>query len=160
MTPSGSVTREFPATELVGPYADGLDLPYWEGLRAGELRLQRCAACDLWIWGPRWMCGRCSTFDPDWVAVEPHGRVFSWSRTWHPFVPELAGDLPYITALVELPHAGGRRVLGLLAESGDTGIAIGDHVTGVIAQPSDAPWPLLRWRRVSASSEPGKEAQR
>ncbi|PBC51968.1 DNA-binding protein [Rhodococcus sp. ACS1] len=160
MTPSAGAARKFPATALTGPYADGLDLPYWEGLRAGELRLQRCAECDLWIWGPRWMCGRCQTFDPEWVAVEPVGRVFSWSRTWHPFIPELAGELPYVTVLVELPHAGGRRVLGLLAESGDTDIAIGDAVAGIIQQPSEAPWPLLRWQRAHTSSETERGAQR
>ncbi|MBS9372053.1 Zn-ribbon domain-containing OB-fold protein [Rhodococcus sp. B50] len=159
MTPGIGVTREFPATSLAGPYADGLDLPYWEGLRAGELRLQRCGGCGLWIWGPRWMCGQCRTFDPAWVAVEPVGRVYSWSRTWHPFVPDLVDDLPYVTVLVELPHAGSRRVLGLLAEDGDTDITIGDAVTGIIQQPTDAPWPVLRWRRTTmpTETEPGEQ---
>lgn len=152
MTPSGSATREFPATSLAGPYADDLDLPYWEGLRAGELRLQRCGECGLWIWGPRWMCGQCQAFDPEWVAVEPLGRVFSWSRTWHSFIPDLAGDLPFVTVLVELPHAGGRRVLGLLAEDGNTPIAIGDPVSGLIQHAADSPWPVLRWRRASMST--------
>lgn len=153
MTSSTGVAREFPATALAGPYADGLDRPYWEGLQAGELRLQRCSECDLWIWGPRWMCGQCKAFDPEWVAVEPVGRVFSWSRTWHPFIPELAGELPFVTVLVELPHAGGRRVLGLLAENGDADIAIGDAVTGTIQQPADSQWPVLRWQCAGTSSE-------
>ncbi|MFC9355950.1 Zn-ribbon domain-containing OB-fold protein [Rhodococcus sp. NPDC057014] len=153
MTPSAGVAREFPATALAGPYTDGLDLPFWEGLRAGELRLQKCGECGLWIWGPRWMCGQCQTFDPEWVAVEQVGRVFSWSRTWHPFIPDLAEELPFITVLVELQHAGGRRVLGLLAENGDADITIGDAVTGIIQQPADSPWPLLRWQRASTLTE-------
>ncbi|MGX6510980.1 Zn-ribbon domain-containing OB-fold protein [Rhodococcus sp. SJ-2] len=157
---SAGEVREFPATALAGPYADGLDRPYWEGLQAGELRLQRCSKCNLWIWGPRWMCGQCNTFDPEWVAVKPQGRVFSWARTWHPFIPELTDDVPYITVLVELPQAGGRRVLGLLAASGDTEIAIGDEVTGVIQQPSDSPWPVLRWQRVSTSTGTERGDQR
>ncbi|WP_416062706.1 Zn-ribbon domain-containing OB-fold protein [Rhodococcus indonesiensis] len=160
MTPGTGEVREFPATALAGPYADGLDLPYWEGLRAGELRLQRCDQCGLWIWGPRWMCGQCRTFDPAWVAVEPVGRVYSWSRTWHPFVSELAGDLPFVTVLVELPHAGGRRVLGLLAENSEADIAIGDAVAGIIQQPADAPWPVLRWHRASTSNATGQGDRR
>jgi hypothetical protein len=99
------------------------------------------------------MCGRCQTFDPKWPAVEPVGRIFAWSRTWHPFIPELAGELPFVTVLVELPHAGGRRVLGLLAEIGDGDIAIGDGVAGIIQQPADAPWPVLRWRLASTTIE-------
>lgn len=157
MTPSTEVAREFPATSLARPYEDGLDLPYWEGLQAGELRLQKCGECGLWIWGPRWMCGQCRTFDPEWIAIEPVGRVFSWSRTWHPFIPDLADHLPFITVLVELPHAGGRRVLGLLVDSGDTDIAIGDPVAGTIQQPADSSWPVLRWQRATMPSESGEQ---
>jgi uncharacterized OB-fold protein len=160
MTPGAGTAREFPATALAGPYADGLDLPFWEGLRAGELRLQRCGECDLWIWGPRLMCGRCQTFDPKWTAVEPVGRIFSWSRTWHPFIAELAGELPFVTVLVELPDAGGRRVLGLLAENGEGDIAIGDAVAGIIQQPADAPWPVLRWRLTSTFNQTERETRR
>ena len=41
------------------PEPDGLDRPYWEGTRAGELRVQRCRACRGWQWGPEWICHRC-----------------------------------------------------------------------------------------------------
>ncbi|WP_068268926.1 Zn-ribbon domain-containing OB-fold protein [Aldersonia kunmingensis] len=134
--------REFPW----GPAADGLDQPYWDGMLAGELRLQRCGNCRVWIWGPQWICGQCHTFDPEWEAVEAVGTVYSWARSHYPFITELADRAPYVTVLVELPGAGNRRVLGILTGD-DTNVRIGDPVVGHIELDEGATWPLLRWRR-------------
>ena len=89
------------------PEPDGLDRPYWEGTRAGELRIQRCRACRGWQWGPEWICHRCLAFDLEWVPVAPRGRIYSWERAWHPVHPALQDHGPYIVVLVELPGAGG-----------------------------------------------------
>lgn len=142
--------RVFPATHMAGPAPDGIDREYWDGLIAGELRLQRCDSCDEWIWGPRWMCGSCHSFDLTWAPVNAIGRVYSWARTWHAFIPELADNVPYTTVLVELPEAGGRRVLGLLAEAPEAMVSIGDEVIGVIQHPEGSAWPVLRWQLASA----------
>ncbi len=130
-----------------GPAEDGLDQPYWDGLVAGELRLQRCGNCQEWIWGPQWICGACHTFDPGWESVEPVGTVYSWSRSHYPFITELADHIPYVTVLVELPAAGHRRVLGILTDDDAADVRIGERVVGHIELDEGATWPLLRWRR-------------
>ncbi|UYP18674.1 zinc ribbon domain-containing protein [Rhodococcus sp. Z13] len=142
-----------PATEPWGPAPDGLDLPHWEGLVEGELRLQRCNACRAWIWGPQAICGSCHGFDIGWEKVEPAGTVYSWHRSWYPYMDEYAGRLPYVTVLVELPGADGRRVLGLLVDDIDEDPRIGDEVVGAIELDEGARWPLVRWCRVRAGSE-------
>lgn len=130
-----------------GPAPDGIDTPYWDGLLAGELRLQRCAECRTWIWGPQWLCPHCHTFDPGWESVEPVGTVYSWSRSCYPFISELPVVTPYVTVLVELPQAGDRRVLGILSEPepAKVRVRIGDRVTGRFELDEGATWPLLRW---------------
>ncbi|MEV5835915.1 zinc ribbon domain-containing protein [Nocardia sp. NPDC052112] len=140
--------------ELWGPVEDGLDLPYWEGLRAGELRLQRCAQCQSWIWGPQWICGHCHTFDPQWETVEPVGTIYSWARSWYPFITELAVPVPYVTVLVELPQAGNRRVLGILTDpTPDTDpVRIGTRVVGHFEHDPGTTWPMLRWTRDTAGA--------
>ena len=130
-----------------GPMADGLDQPYWDGLVAGELRLQRCADCRSWIWGPQSVCAQCHGFDIDWESVEAAGTIYSWSRSWYPYISELGGDLPYISVLVELPHAGGCRVLGMLVDDPQRTPKIGDRVVGTVRTRPGEPWPLLRWTR-------------
>lgn len=129
---------------------DDLDAPYWDALGRGELRIQRCRMCEEWIWAPRFVCPSCHTSGPDWERVEARGRVYSWVRTWHPFAAEFADLVPYITVLVELPHAGGRRILGILLGDDSIDPSIGDEVQGAFQPPSDrtAGAPVLRWERV------------
>jgi uncharacterized OB-fold protein len=48
-----------------GPERDGLSKPYWDGLKAGRLLIQRCCGCGVWQWGPEWICHSCHGFDLD-----------------------------------------------------------------------------------------------
>ncbi len=128
---------------------DGLSAPYWEGLRQGRLLVQRCRHCDTWQFGPEWICHHCHAFDPEWTEVEPHGRIFSWERAWHPSHVALKGHGPYIAVLVELPHAGGIRMVGNLLGDPEQAVAIGADVDGVFEHhgESNPPYSLLQWRR-------------
>jgi uncharacterized protein len=141
--------RNVPDTPPVlagGPRDDGLDTPHWEGLRAGEVRVQRCTLCGNWIWAPQPLCPRCHSFDLAWPAIEPAGDVYSWTRTWQPFTPELSGHVPFVVVLAGLPSAGGRRLLGVLRDGDGADVCIGAPVRGEI-DPPPAPdgWPILRW---------------
>lgn len=139
--------RDLPSIGRIGPRADDVDAPYWEGLRNGELRIQRCAECRTWWWFPLWRCGECGSWEFGWEAIPPRGVVHSWIRTHQAFLPEMASLVPYVNVLVELPDAGNRRLLGLLVGD-ETGLAIGSKVVGVIQQPSPATndQAVLRWR--------------
>jgi uncharacterized OB-fold protein len=130
------------------PAADGLDAPYHEGLRAHELRIQRCTACRAWQWGPEWICHRCHSFDLRYEAVEPRGVLFAYERVWHPVHPALADAVPYVVALVELPAAGGVRVVGNLLGDRRADRAIGSAVTGVFEDHDDGDphYTLLHWK--------------
>jgi uncharacterized protein len=135
-----------PWMDLTGPSADGLDTPHWLGLRTGTLLLQRCCDCRAWVWSPRPICPACHSFEMGWETVDPVGTIYSWTRTWQPFTKESTGHLPYVVVLVELPGAGGRRVLGVLVDADGITPVIGSAVHGRIEQPpDDEHWPLLRW---------------
>lgn len=112
------------------------DAGFWAGLDDGELRLPRCAGCDRWVWPAEWRCASCGTFGLRWTGVAATGTVWSWTRTWYPFVDERADDLPYVVVVVELAHAGGSRLLGVL-RGDETGLACGATVTGRI-EPASA----------------------
>ena len=129
------------------PEPDGLDAPYWEGVKSGELRVQRCNACRAWQWGPEWICHSCLSFDIGWEAVSPRGRIYSWERAWHPVHPALKGHGPYIVVLVELPHAGDVRMIGNLLGDPQQDVGIGAEVEAVF-EPHDAaaPYALVHWK--------------
>ena len=131
------------------PEPDGLDAPYWDGARAGELRVQRCRPCRTWQWGPEWICHRCLAFELEWTAVAPRGLIYSWERAWHPVHPALRGHGPYVVVLVELPYAGGVRMIGNLIGDPVQEVRIGAPVEAVFEAHDDVapPFTLVQWRR-------------
>ncbi|MFN0162578.1 MAG: Zn-ribbon domain-containing OB-fold protein [Burkholderiales bacterium] len=130
------------------PAADGLDAPYWEGVLQGKLKVQRCSHCGTWQWGPEWLCHACNSFELAWEEVPPHGLIYSWQRPWHPVHPALRGFGPYLVVMVELPHAGGIRMVGNLLGPVDQTVQIGAPVTAVFERHDDAltPYALVHWR--------------
>lgn len=134
---------------------DGLSSPYWEGLRQGRLLVQRCGHCHAWQFGPEWICHVCHAFDPQWTEVEPCGRIYSWERVWHPSHAALKRHLPYLVVIVELPLAGGVRMVGNLLGDPLQEVAIGAEVEGGFEHhpQADPPYSLLQWRRTGTAGE-------
>ena len=115
--------------------------------REGKLLVQRCAHCGTWQFGPEWICHRCHAFDPEWTEVAPRGVIYSWERVWHAAHPALRDRLPYLVVLVELPHAGGVRLVGNLLGDPMQPVVIGAAVQGIFEPHDEAqpPYTLLQW---------------
>lgn len=126
------------------PLPEGLDAPYWEGIRVGALRVQRCRSCATWLWGPEWVCHQCHSFDLGFEDVAPSGIIYSWERVWHPVHPSLAEACPYIVVLVTLPQAGGVRMLGNLLGDARQPVLIDAPVEAVFEH-HDA-YSLVQWK--------------
>ena len=133
------------------PENDGLDKPYWDAVRKGELLVQRCKACGTFQWGPEWLCHKCLSFETDWYKVSGRGRIYSWERPWHPVHPALKDHGPYIVVLVELPDAGNIRMLGNLLGDPRQEVKIGAEVQAVFEPHDDAqpPFTLVQWAMVT-----------
>jgi uncharacterized OB-fold protein len=137
-----------PGLPVPVPERDGLSAPYWEGLKEGVLKLQRNPATGVWQWPPQWIAHDTQSFDIDWVETEPKGRIYSWTRVWHPVHPALKETGPYIVVVVELPQAGNVRLLGNLLGDPRQDVRIGAEVEGVFEHHPDAQpaYSLLQWR--------------
>jgi uncharacterized protein len=135
-------------TPSSGP--DGLSAPYWEGTRAGKLRIQKCNGCGAWQWGPEWICHRCHSFDLGWQDIEGKGVIYSYQRPHHPVHTALTGHGPYIAVLVELPQYGNIRMVGNLLGDPLQPVPIGASVEAVFEPHDDAtpPYTLVHWRRI------------
>ena len=146
------MTKPYLNPGLPSPQPSALDAPYWAGLRAGRLLLQRCSACERFQWGPEWICHRCLHFELAFVEVEPRGLIYSHQRVWHPVHPALAAQGPYVIVLVELPHADGVRLIGNLLGDPLQPLVIGTTVEGVFEHHAEhaPPFSLLQWRVVGA----------
>jgi uncharacterized OB-fold protein len=101
-------------------FGDRFDAGFWEGAAAGELRLQRCAACGHHQLYGRPYCLTCQSDDVAWVAAAGTGTLHSATEV-HVQIAEHF-DPPYTVGLVELDE--GPRLLTFVAD----GVAIGDPV--------------------------------
>jgi uncharacterized OB-fold protein len=107
-----------PFADLLPDVTD-LSRPYWEGLAAGELRLQRCRACGAHQYPPESFCYACPSTDLEWVTVDGGGEVYSFIVVHQRYHPAFAEHLPYAVAAVQL-DAGPRVLAALLFdEPGD-----------------------------------------
>lgn len=138
---------------LPTPLAEPAELygPYWQGTRDEKLNVQRNPATGVYQWPPQWIAHDTQTFQLEWVEVASKGVIYSWTRAWHPVHPALQDAGPYIIVIVELPHAGGIRMLGNLLGDPRQEIEIGAEVAAVFEHHDDAtsPFTLVHWRTVA-----------
>lgn len=127
------------------------DDEYWRSLEEGTFKLPQCALCKAWSWPAHFRCGRCGSWEFVWVPVAPEGTIFTWTRTHYAFdrVLERKQQIPYVTVVAELPHAGSVRVMGVL-KGEDRDVRIGMPVQGRIEPPTETSkwYPSLRWEIV------------
>jgi uncharacterized OB-fold protein len=100
--------------------------PYWDGLRAHKLLVQRCTACHKLRHYPRPVCDSCYAMDYDWSQLSGRGTVHSWTISHHPFHPGFKRETPYITVTVDL--AEGVRLQGVLEGGDGDPLAVGKAV--------------------------------
>ncbi len=72
---------------------------FWDGTRAGELRLQRCLDCGAIYFPPRPFCPACSSGDVEVFAASGRARLASFVINHRP-APGF--EAPYVIALVDL----------------------------------------------------------
>ena len=114
---------------------------FWEGGEKGELRIQRCSACQELRHPPRPSCPHCLSFDWDHVRASGHGEVYSFI-VHHP-PPVFGFDTPFAIALIELEE--GTRIVGNLPGVAPASVRVGLPVEVAFARVDDE-WTLPQWR--------------
>ena len=84
------------------PEPSAVSAPFWDGLRVGELRLQRCVECKRHILYPRSVCPHCLSDRLEWTAATGRGRLYSYTVVRRAMNPAFAPEVPYVFAIVEL----------------------------------------------------------
>lgn len=84
------------------PPTDPVTRRFWAAASEGCLELQRCRACSLVVSYPRVRCPRCHSDDLAWEAMAGSGTVYSCTVVHRAPEPALAGEVPYVVALVDL----------------------------------------------------------
>ncbi|MBP8309851.1 MAG: Zn-ribbon domain-containing OB-fold protein [Burkholderiaceae bacterium] len=93
------------------PVATPTTKPYWEGTKAGELRLQKCSDCSHHFLYPRIRCPQCGSANTAWVKASGKAKLYSYVINHFP-APGWEGEVPYVIAMVQL--AEGPRMMSSL----------------------------------------------
>jgi uncharacterized protein len=75
--------------------------PYWDGLKAHELRIQRCQDCHQAYFYPRPFCPRCFSSNVTWFTASGRAKLHTY-EVIHRAPPAFAADAPYVLGVVEL----------------------------------------------------------
>jgi uncharacterized OB-fold protein len=124
----------------------GPSAPFWHSLRNHELVVQQCQACGTTQNPAEYLCYSCHSSQFKWIGLPPAGRIFSWTRVWHPVHELLTDRVPYLLVWVEIDHRDRPRFLGNLLGDPMQDVRMGTPVEGVFEDHADGT--LLQWERV------------
>jgi len=96
------ITGQFLGMPLAIDDLDSDNATYFRYCARGELRLQRCTACDLMRYPPGPACPWCARNAFEWVRVGGRGTVYSYTEVHHAVQPAFRAHVPYLALLVEL----------------------------------------------------------
>ncbi len=90
-----------PATRPL-PQPDAESREFWEGVKARQIKLQRCRACRQFRFYPRALCPHCLSGDYEWATASGKGTIYSFTVCHRPAGEAFAAEVPYVVALVQL----------------------------------------------------------
>ena len=93
---------------------------FWDGCKAGELRLQRCGACTRSYFPPRPFCPHCASRDVEVYAASGRATLYSYVINHRPR-PDM-GTEPHSIAVVTL--AEGPRMMTNIVDCPQTSEAL------------------------------------
>jgi uncharacterized OB-fold protein len=117
------------------PLATPTSAPFWNGLKDGVVRLQRCGTCQSWVFYPRNRCPGCLSDALQWRDVSGKGTLYTYTIARQPTSPHFANEVPQLLAVVELDE--GVRVTTTLVNIAPDAIKIGMRVKPYFDHVSD-----------------------
>lgn len=113
------------SSQIPLPMPDSDSREYWEGVARGELRIQRCDACQRSIFYPRSLCPHCFAEQLSWVTATGKGTIYAYTVVHQAFGP-FAENVPFVIGIVELEE--GVRMLTRIVGQGQITVGAAVHV--------------------------------
>jgi hypothetical protein len=120
------VDPAFAALGELAPEVTEETAPFWDGLAAGELRMEHCPACGSYQHPAESFCYACGSLSVTWETVRGHGEVYSFIVVHQPYHAAFRDRLPYVVATVQLDE--GPRMLGPIFDIDPSAVWIGMRV--------------------------------
>jgi hypothetical protein len=120
--------------------------PYWEGVKAGELRYQTCNACSKVVFTPRLHCTECGSNSLTWKKSKGEGTVYTYSVVRQNRIPGFFEMGAYAIAYVDLDE-GFRMLTGIVGVGDPTKeISCGQRVKVEFEKQDQGEYPIPVFR--------------
>ncbi len=111
------------------------DMPFWDGVRAGKLRVQECADCGRQWFPSQDRCPSCRSRAIGWVDTATTGTVYTFTVIHGPGFEGRPGgfeqDYPYAVGVIELDGTDGIRMPGAITGVPTDAVCVGMRVEAV-----------------------------
>ena len=114
-----------PPTGLFHLTTDQWTKPFWDAAREHKLVGACCADCGTFRMPPTPFCPECRSQVIDWRELSGEGVLYSFTIVARAIMPEMADNIPYVPALVDLPDAPGTRLITNVVDAPLNKIEIG-----------------------------------
>ncbi len=78
--------------------------PFFEGAKAGKLRIQRCDDCGTWSFPLMTQCQNCGSRNISWQDASGEGVVYAHGRLARPYHARHQERLPLVLAQIDTPE--------------------------------------------------------
>jgi uncharacterized OB-fold protein len=95
------------------PVPDPVTRPFWDGLKAKTLRIQRCLSCEMPVFYPRAICPHCSSRNLEWITCSGRGTLHAFTIAHRGTPAAFRSSTPYVVAMVDLEE-GARLMTNLI----------------------------------------------
>jgi uncharacterized OB-fold protein len=129
------------------PTIDDDNRPFWDGARAGELRMQKCCGCGHIRYPISELCPQCLSGEFEWQRLSGRGKVFSTIVFHQIYHAAFAGEAPYNVSLIQLDE--GPRMFSNVVGVPPSEVKVGDVVEAVF-EPLTEDVTLPRFRMMQA----------
>ena len=107
---------------------------FWAAAARGDLAVPRCDRCARWVWYPAQECRWCGSLELTWTTTAGRGSLFSWTEVHRVLLPEYAGLVPYVAALVALAEDPAVRIWRRMVDV-EPDTLVGDMPVKVVFRP-------------------------
>ena len=104
------------------PVPSAWSKPFWDAARRKELVLKRCTTCGHVDHPPYLYCTECGSAESEWMKASGKARLYAFAVNTYGVSFPFVADLPYVTALVDLPE--GPRMISNVVECAAHEVAI------------------------------------
>jgi uncharacterized OB-fold protein len=117
-------------------------MPYWDSLKAHEIKVQKCDGCGAFRFVPKEICPKCQSTASTWSSIGGSGELYTYTVIRRAPTEAYQAEVPY--AIVHVTMDEGFRMIGSLKGGDPENLSIGSRLK-VVYDDATPDWTILQF---------------